>query len=75
MTYLIWLLSLLASFTLGYKLGDLTKQIKSLQQAVKEKVDKPVKEEPVSEIIDPYDPVQTALYEREKMMARLNPKE
>lgn len=73
MIYLAWLLSLLAAFTLGYKIGDLTKQVKTLQQAVKAKADKPAKKEPVSEVIDPYDEVQTAIYERNKMMEKLNP--
>lgn len=78
MIYLIWFLSLLAAFFLGYKFGDLTKKVKAVEQAVKQKLDKKpakIQQEPVSSIIDPLDEIQTAIYERNKMMEKLNPNE
>jgi len=64
------------SFWLGYKLRDLTNKVQDLQEVIKEKIDKPKEvEEPKSEVIDPLDEVQTAIYEHNKMMERLNPDE
>lgn len=73
MLYILWFLSVVAVFLLGYKLGDITKHIKTVEEAVKQKVDRPA-EVPASEVIDPYDEVQTAMYEHDKLMERLNPK-
>lgn len=74
MAYILWSLSLFATFTLGYKLGDITKKLTVVEQILKEKVDKkPEPEEPVSNFIDPYDEVQTAIYERDKLMKKMNP--
>lgn len=75
MLYLLWFLSLIAIFWLGYKLGDITKKVKSVEQVVKQKMAKPVEEEPTSEVIDPLDPVQEAIYEHKKMMEKLNGKQ
>ena len=76
MLYIAWFLSVVMSFYAGYKLRDLTKKIEVLQEVVKEKIDKPKEpEEPKSQVIDPLDPVQTAMYEHELLMKRLNPNE
>lgn len=73
MIYLVWLLSLAAAFGLGSKLHDITSKIEAVQTLLKEKVDKqPDEPEPVSEVIDPLDEVQTAMYEHHKMMEKLN---
>lgn len=74
MIYLIWLLSLIVVFWLGYKLRDIVSKIEVVQEVLKEKVDKkPEEPEPVSNLIDPTDEVQTAIYEHDKMMEKLNP--
>lgn len=75
MIYLLWLLSLLIAFALGYKLGDITKKLRAIKELLKEKADKvqPEPEKPVSEVIDPYDEIQTAIYERDKLIKKLNP--
>jgi len=68
-----WLGSLLVAAICGYKLRDLVKKVEHLQEVVKSKVDKqPEPEEPKSQLIDPLDPVQNAIYERNKMMEKLN---
>lgn len=74
MIYLVWIISLIATFYLGYRFGELEKKVKQVQQVLKQKIDKPP-EEPQSEIIDPLDEVQTAMYEHRKMMEKLNPDE
>lgn len=74
MVYIVWFLSVVASFGLGYLFQDLTKKIEAVQIAIKEKVDKkPEQDAPQSQLIDVLDPVQTAMYEHEKEMKRLNP--
>lgn len=73
MLYILWFLSLIAVFWLGYKLGDIAKQVKAVEEAVKQKVDKPA-EAPTSEVIDPYDEVQTAIYEHDQLMKKMNPR-
>lgn len=75
MTYLTWLLSLIAAFYLGYNFRGLAKKVEVLEEAVKAKIDKPpIVEEPESLLIDPTDEVQTAIYEHNKEMERLNPR-
>lgn len=72
---LAWTTSLIAIFLFGRYIGNIAKHITELEEVVKSKVDtKPVIEEPSSEVIDPYDPVQTAIYEHSKMMEKINPK-
>lgn len=72
MLYLVWAISIVASFYLGYKFGDLTKKVEAVQEILKEKIDKP-KEEPNSQLIDVLDPVQSARYEHEQMLKKMNP--
>ena len=75
MIYLTWLLSLLAVFSLGYHFRDIREQIKRIDSILKARDDKKVaEEEPKSELIGPYDPVQQARYEHDKLMEKLNPK-
>lgn len=70
-----WVLSLIAVFLLGYYLRGLKKKLADIEEVLKSKVDKkPEVEEPVSEIIDPLDPVQQAIYEHKVMMDKLNGK-
>lgn len=73
MLYILWFLSLLAAGFLGYKLGDLTKKMKAIEESVRQKIDRPVETEPQSMIIDELDEVQVAMAEHDKMMERLNP--
>lgn len=70
-----WLLSLVVAALVGYHFKRVEKKVEQLEAAVKLKVDKPVVEEPKSMVIDPDDEIQTALYEHEQMMKRLNPDE
>lgn len=73
MIYITWILTLIATFLLGYHSRGLIKKIENLEEVIKSKVDKkPEPEEPKSELIDPSDPIQTAIYERDKMMRKLN---
>lgn len=75
---MVWacVLACIATFFAGYYYRDLKKRVERLEQVVKAKVDKPVvPEEPKSTLIDPDDPVQTAVYEHEQMMKKLNPDE
>lgn len=74
MIYLIWIISLIAIFFLGYHFKGIANRVEVLETAVKLKIDKPKQsEEPKSEVIDPLDPVQTARYEQDKLMKKLNP--
>lgn len=71
-----WIASVIAIFLLGRYIGNITKRIVVLEEVVKTKVSKqPVVEEPTSTVIDPLDEVQTALYEHDQLMKRLNPDE
>lgn len=73
MLYIVWFLSLIASFMLGYYFRDTRQKVKALEELVKEKVDKPKQpEEPQSMLIDPDDPIQTAQWEQAEMMRKLN---
>lgn len=68
-----WTLSCIATFWLGYGIRSLKHKIEVLEQRVDTKVNKPVKlEEPGSEILDPEDEVQAAIWEHQQLMARLN---
>lgn len=75
MLYVAWMLSVIVSFYLGYHFRILTQKIELIEEAVKTKVDKKVETETVSEVIDPLDPVQNAIYEHNKMMEELNGKD
>lgn len=70
-----WLISLVITTLLGYYSHALKEKVELLEEALKAKVDKKPSEpeQPRSEIIDPLDEVQTAIYEHKKMMKRLNP--
>lgn len=72
MIYIAWVLSLILAFGLGYFFSSLTGKIEQLEVQLQQKADKPEEIEKPSELIDPYDEVQTALYEQKKMMDRLN---
>lgn len=74
MLWILWAISLVAAFSLGYLLQGLLSKIKRLEEEVKKKVDKkePAPEKK-SELIDPYDPVQTAQWELTQRMKDLNP--
>lgn len=68
------LILFIIAYYLGYYSRNIEKHIEYLEEVVKSKIDKePVIEEPKSEIIDPDDPIQTAIYERDKIMKKLNP--
>jgi len=69
----VWAISLIGAFSLGYFVRGIMKKLAELEQAVHNKVDIPVEEEPKSMLIDPLDPIQEAIYEREKLMKKLNP--
>lgn len=70
---LVWVITLVCAFFLGYFLRGLTKKIAQLEEAITMKVDKkPEPEEPKSQLIDPTDEVQNAIWEREQMMKKLN---
>lgn len=71
-----WIVSSIAIFFLGYHYRGIVKKVESLETEVKLKIDKPAAEPEVeSELIDPLDEVQTAIYERDQLMKRLNPNE
>ena len=72
MLYIAWGISVIVAFALGYYIRKVTDRIESLEAQLKQKVDKPEKEAP-SQLVDPYDEVQTAIYERDKLMKKLNP--
>lgn len=76
MIYLAWVLSLVATFFLGYYLRNVVEKINTIEKAVKAKVDKrPQLEEPKSELIDLDDPVKEAMYRHKREMEKLNPNE
>lgn len=71
-----WVVSCIAVFLVGYHYRGIVKKVESLEAEVKLKIDRPVVEPEVeSELIDPLDEVQTAIYERDQLMKRLNPNE
>lgn len=73
---LTWVITVVAAFFLGYFLRGLTKKIAQLEQAIAQKVDKKPEEpepEPVSELIDPTDPIANAKWEHDQLMKKLNP--
>lgn len=73
MIYIAWVFSLALAFLGGYYSKVVVRKVEHLEETIKSKADKPTVEESKSQIIDPYDEVQTAIYEHEKMMKRLNP--
>lgn len=75
MLYLIWFLSLVTTYFVGYRQGEITKKIKTIEESVKQKINKPPEEEPKSDFIDPTDEVAEAIYEHEQMMKKMNPNE
>ncbi len=72
MEVLIWLQLIIISFFMGYHISRFNKRIEVLEKTLKQKVDKKP-DDPVSEVIDPYDDIQTAKYEHDKLMKKLNP--
>lgn len=71
--YIVWALSVIASFWLGYHIQRLTKKVEILEDVVKAKVDrKPEPVEPRSTLIDLTDPVKEAQYAREQLMKKMN---
>lgn len=76
MIYLAWAITTAATFVLGYMFRQLADRVKALEHQLKQKIDRPKPtEEPKSLLLDPLDPVQQAIWEREKMMERINPNE
>lgn len=76
MIYVAWILSLTVPFIFGYHFRDLRDKVDLLLETARSRTKKSaLREEPKSELIDPADPVQTAIYEHEKLMKRLNPDE
>lgn len=74
MVYVAWIISVIATFLLGFHMREFKKRIEVVEKAIEAKVDKkPEPVEPPSTLIDPTDEVQTAIYERDKLMERLNP--
>lgn len=70
---LAWVVSLIAVFFLGFHIKDIWIRITVLEKQVKTKIDKKSEpEEAKSEIIDPTDEVQTAIYEAKRMQDKLN---
>lgn len=74
MLYLIWILTLVIAFYLGYQAKQFKTKIDTIEEVVKAKVDKP-KQEPQSTLIDPTDPIQEARWEQAQMLKKLNPDE
>lgn len=72
MLYIAFIIALAASFLFGYYFRGLYSKIEVLEIAVKAKVDKP-KEESTSNLIDPLDEVQEAIYAQERLNKKLNP--
>lgn len=73
MFYLAFVVSLIAAFFLGYNYRGLTKRVIEIEKTIAQKIDKPKEiEDSPSEIIDPYDSVQQALYEAKKQQDKLN---
>lgn len=69
-----WIVSLVAIFFLGYYLRGLKKRLEYIEEVLKSKADKKLEEaEPVSQLIDPTDEVQNAIWEHDQMMKKLNP--
>lgn len=68
-------ISCIATFLLGYYLRGLKKKIEQVEKAVQTKITKkePIIQEPKSEVLDPLDEVQTAIYERDQMLKKMNP--
>ncbi len=78
MLYIIpaWIISCIATFWLGFWLKGLAKKVIELQEVVKSKVDKkPPVEEPKSELLDPDDPIQEAIWQHKQMQRKLNPED
>ncbi len=74
MLYIAWIISLIGAFYLGYQCKIILKRVETLEEVVKIKVDKPkISDLPQSEFIDPYDEVQTAQFEHQQMLKKLNP--
>ena len=70
-----WVVSLIATYFLGHYIANITKKVAELEKVITMKVDKtPEPKEPVSELIDVTDPIQTAIYEHKLLMEKLNGK-
>ncbi len=62
------------TFLLGYHLQTVNHRLRKLEKVVRLKVDKkPEPMEPKSTLIDVDDPIQTAIYEHQKELKRMNP--
>ena len=69
-----WILSVVCAFWLGHHLRGIAKKIEQVEASVKMKVDKKSEpEEPKSQLIDPADEIQQAMWEREQLMKKMNP--
>jgi len=73
MLVIAWILSVIVAVFAGYYFRGVKNKIVELEEIVKTKVDKKLPEpEPKSNLIDPYDVVQTAQYEHSQLMEKLN---
>ena len=72
-----WLISMIVSFSLGYRLNWLYRRLRELEAALKALANKAVTKnvpdsEPKSVLIDPTDIQQRVKYEHDEMMRKLN---
>lgn len=65
-------MTLIIAFRAGHAFRIVTNKVKEIEQEVKQKIDKPKEVESTSELIDPTDEIQTAIYEAKKQQNRLN---
>lgn len=71
MLYIIWLISLVMVFFVGYHFRTIDNKIEILEEEVKKKIDRP-EEKPESLVVDVLDPIQEAQFELEQNQKRLN---
>jgi len=69
---LLWFIPIALAFFIGYKLQVIETKIKETKVVLETKKDKPEVTSNESSVIDPFDPLQQAHYERLQMMKKLN---
>lgn len=74
MVIFAWMLSVLLACWLGYKLSALQAAIEALQATLRRRPESVEPQQPISTLIDPDDPISQAVWERERMMKKLNGK-
>lgn len=75
MQVLAWVITTIVAMYLGYILDRVLTRLKKIESALKEKMSKRKEDSSKSYFYDPYDPVQAAKIEREKLMKKLNPED